>query len=421
MKEYEFRLNSPNLWGSQKEYYLYPQNLKAFKNGEKYTKKEVREKVMDFWKHVEIKEDKAVPRTAGSGITEYLYGIKILTSLKDKNERIDNRGINIFRTIPYTSTLEISEEGIKLRDSYIKDPNSDEWKLIMLELFLKYDVRFRAVLLQILYYKNRLKIFIVGEDKKEEDVFKFLKVKEIYLEDPQLNEKYPIFQVIKKKANKNNSEDVEDTDETDENIIIKQPFNEIILSKNQFEIIGPFLRKKFLDDYNFEILEEDKITFTGKSGLPAAVTENFNAFKKLVIVMKDVGLINNNQGFLDIIEEKFINYFDEAVVKDFLLIDDTKLIKINEEDDLDKFYLYLKKIYEEEVDKINNYAPIGVVYLKVCEALYIRSEKEKKFCEMFHKLNKKKYELVRTRAGMAALGEAPCGDPLNNRWQIKFF
>lgn len=387
-KTYEFRINSPNLWGALGDYYLYPEILKDFEEDRIYKKSELKKKLMEQWNHRLINDKKPTNRTANSGITESLFGIDIAKGERNRaNKNINSRGINLFETNPYTDNVKITEEAIKLRDLYFQDKTSDAWRVKLLELFLKYDLRFRVIFLNILTYKNKLYYFN-GKS------LKILNKNRIYIEETQINEKIKIFEHKREK------------------------FNELF-QKNQYDIVGPFLRKKALDLYNFEISETDNITIMGFRGEPST-SQNYNHLKKLITIMKDIDLIINENGNLNFNLGRFIELFDENVIKDFIMEKEIAT-KPKKSDDLNKFYKQFKLYCKEEIDPLDNYIPIGKIYLHVCEDLGITSEKEKKFCELFYKLNNKKYKLLGTNLGSPRRGRAPCGDPSHNKWKIDFY
>jgi len=395
VKNYLFRINSANLWGAWKDFDLYPKILKNFEKGKIENKSDIKNKLWKHWDHREIKDKKLHGRTANSGLIEYLFGIDIDKEQKGKEiSVINNRGVNIFDKIPYKNEMKLSEEGAELRDLYFENESSDDWKIKLLELFLKYDVRLRVLLLNILFYKHKLKYF---KKKSKFNVPNLssvvLNTNEIYLEDPQLEEKIYIFKDRGKLFNQ-------------------------LLTENQYEIIGPFLREKFIDFYDFEICSDDNITITGFRGEPNT-SAVYNQLKKLIIVMIKLDLVINDNQFFQIDIDRFSDIFPQEIVQDFIILKNR--VKRKKQDISEEFYTIFKKYCENDRDPIDKYIPIGRVYLKVCKELGIISEKEKFFCKLFYSLNKKKFNIINKRKGLLRLGSSPCGDKDLNKWKIEFF
>lgn len=136
----EIQITSPNLWCGIQDYSRYPTGLaKLVKAGKivNLTNNDIKDVF-----EVSIIKDKT-GKSRKHGVTENVYGIEHISENKFRT-----RGLNLFKQEKgKTKEFRITKEGLELGNSYLYNPTSIEWKIKLIELLFKYDIRLRTIII----------------------------------------------------------------------------------------------------------------------------------------------------------------------------------------------------------------------------------------------------------------------------------
>ncbi|MHA1758327.1 MAG: hypothetical protein ACTSVV_16260, partial [Promethearchaeota archaeon] len=251
------------------------------------------------------------------GVTENIYGFEF----KEPNI-LKIRGLNLFELLKNSNKklYQISKDGIELGNLYLKEPNSNNWKIKLLELILKYDIRFRLIL--ILQNKLDYKLFNLIRVTEKKGIYNiegnkkaFIEINKnkIYLfkEDPE-HIKFVISKITAFLINENNFKEKKFLEyvyiKTKEDIQINKKFYEDFtrIKKLFFEYILSLMSKnsqRFLEIK--KIIEKNEIKSTDeKRFLENIKNSNIKNKNKIIEIL-----------MLIISKEKIKYYFNNLLNK----------------------------------------------------------------------------------------------------------